>query len=171
MSDRTCRQVRNLIQACVDGAATGAERARVDAHLRECPTCAHMMEESRQLVTLLSGMPHRRVSEGFEHDLMTALQHTAPVSHSAAWWERFRLRFDWRLRVPTMVAAGSLAAALVAVAVAPLAVSQREKSADARGYLASAVERHRQLERSSPGVDWDAVDASIQLSTGDVLTE
>lgn len=159
-----CRKVRTLIQSCVDGAATRAERETVERHTAGCAECARCMDESRRLVILLASAPPRTVSEGFEGRLMAALRDTAPAAPGAAWWERFRLRFEWRLRVPAMVTAGSLAAALIASLATPVVFQQAER----KHYVTDAVARHRQLERANSETNWDAVDASIQLSTGNV---
>ena len=173
----TCGKTRRLIQAYVDGAASKTERESVESHVAACAGCAAVLAESRQLVSLLAGMPERAVSDEFDRNLMTAARYTAPVSQSAAWWERFRLRFEWRLRVPAMVAAGSLAAGVVAALVVPqLGMPEGPQAplaaAPERGrFVASAVERHRELEQSNPNVEWDAVNSSIDLSTGSVITE
>jgi anti-sigma-K factor RskA len=129
-----------------------------------CPACARCLEETRQLVFVLAGAPRRQVSDSFEHHLMAALRETAPASSGAAWWERFRLHFEWRLRVPAMVAATSLAAALVVGLAMPVVNQQAER----RHFVTDAVARHRQLEHANPDTNWDAIEASIHLSTGNV---
>ncbi len=167
----SCKKIQWKIQAVVDGAATRADREAVDAHLRQCEACARVMEESRRLVMALAAAPRRQVSDDFERNLAAALESTAPVSRGAAGWERLRLRFEWRLRVPAMVTAGSLAAALLAGLAAPgLLQVREERSRETGQYVATVLEQHRQLEASRPRVDPDVVQASIELSTGDVFT-
>jgi anti-sigma factor RsiW len=165
-----CRRVELLIQAYVDGAASRGEREVVDAHVSRCGRCAAAMAESRRLVAVLAGAPAREVSDTFERNLMAAVRHAAPVSSRAAWWERFQLRFEWRLRVPAMVTAGSLAVAVIAAVVAPQVAGVGEARRERGQYVSQAVQRHRQIEQTTD-VNWEALDASIQLSTGTIVTE
>lgn len=170
----SCGKIQRTIQAYVDGTATGAERAAVDRHVAHCARCARCLAESRQLLSLLASVPAREVSDDFERNLARALRHTAPVSRGAAWWERFRFRYEWRFRGPALLTAGSLAAGVLAAVVAPpyLERQQQQQQAQLRErLLASTVERHEQLERANPHPDWEAMDASIDLTTGSVLTE
>lgn len=166
-----CGQVRRAIQSYVDGAASLAEREAVDAHVARCAACARTLAETRQLVGLLSAVPSRSVSEQFERNLQTALRNTAPVSPSVAWWERFRLQFEWRLRVPAMVAASTLAAGIAAAVVTPSYVRYQEQVEQRERLVSSAVKRHQQLERVNPGADWEAVEGSIELTTGSIVVE
>lgn len=168
----SCRKIQQLIQAYVDGEVSPAERSRVEAHVDQCAACAGALRETRQLTALLAGAPERRVSDRFEHDLMAALQRAEPQAAPAAWWERFRLRFEWRVRMPALATAGGLAAALVvSLAVTPFlsGTGQHETAAadprERSRYISQVVERHQQLE------DSDAINASIDLSTGSLITQ
>lgn len=167
----SCRKVQFLIQECLDGEASAADRQRVDAHVAGCAECAEVMAASRQLAQLMGGLPERRVSTQFERNLMAAVRETQPASHGAAWWERFRVRFAWRLRVPALVAAGSLACGLVAAVVMPRMAEVREAQQERQDFVVTAVERHRQLERAPANGDLEALDASVELSTGSIITE
>jgi hypothetical protein len=115
-------------------------------------------------------MPGRQVSAAFDGNLAASLRYTAPVSRSAAWWERLRLRLEWRLRFPALVTAGSLAAAAMAAVVTPGLIRQHQAREERGRYVQSVLERHQQLEQSG-ALEWDAVDASIAVSTGSVITE
>jgi anti-sigma factor RsiW len=167
----SCGKIRRIIEAYVDGAASRPEREAVDAHVVRCAECARALEQSRTLVDLLSAAPRRQVSSGFEVTLRAALEHVAPLSQSVAWWERFRLRFDWRFRMPALVAAGSLATGIIAAVVAPQVIQYQNEQQARRQFIASAVERHKQLERPASNVNWDAIDTTIDLNTADVVTE
>ena len=164
-----CRKIEFLIQSYVDGSATGQERESVDRHVGGCESCARVLRQSRQLVAALSTLPAHRVGEAFERNLAAAVQHTAPVSRSEAGWERFRLLFDWKLRSPALLAAGSLATALVAATLSPQVM---DRATDRQRYLlSSAVERHQQLARASTDVDGDALDNSIALNNGSTVLD
>lgn len=166
----SCQRIQRLIQPYVDGELSREERDRVEAHVDGCAACAREVREAGRLVSLLAGALERRVSDRFEQDLMAALERAAPRSAPAAWWERFRLRFDWRVRVPALATAGGLAAALViSLAVTPLmprtgggggpTIEERNQ------YVSQVVERHQQLE------DSEAINASIDLGTGSLITQ
>lgn len=167
----TCGKIQSALQSVVDGAATRAEREAVDAHVEHCAACAQALVESRQLLGMLAGLPARRVSDDFERNLQAALRDTTPAPRSVAWWERFRLQFEWRLRMPAMVTAGALAAGMVAALVMPSYVHYQEQVEQREQLVSSAVERHQQLERANPGSDWEAVEGSIDLTTGSVVVE
>jgi hypothetical protein len=117
---------------------------------------------------MLASPPARQVSDGFERELMAALRQTAPAPRTVAWWERFRLRFEWRLRMPAMVAAGSLAAAVCAAVVVPR-VAERQQ--ERKVFLSATVQRYHELERADSDVNYEAVDSSVELSTGTLLRE
>jgi anti-sigma factor RsiW len=163
--------MQRMIQEYLDGTAGSAERATVESHVAGCEGCAHALAESRKLMSLLSAMPERRVSDDFERNLQRSLQQAAPAAPVTAWWERFRLQFEWRLRVPAMVAAGSMAVALFASVVTPIAVREQEHAVQREQVVASAVERHEQLEHANPNTNWEAVESSIELTTGSIVTE
>jgi anti-sigma factor RsiW len=167
----SCRKTRFLIQGYLDGESTAAERSVVEGHVAECRPCEQELRSSRQLLSALSGNPDRAVSEGFEHRLMQAIEERRPATRTAAWWERFALRFEWRLRFPAMVTAGALATAAVAGIVFLRVQDFDQAKQDRQEYVATAVQRYEQLQRSDSKVNWDAVDASIELNSGKIVTE
>lgn len=167
----SCNKFQRAIQTYVDGTATRSERLSVDEHVAQCARCKLVLAESRQLRQLLAAAPSRPVSESFERKLALALRDATPVSHGASWWERFRVRFEWRLRFPAIAAAGSLAVGVLAAVVSPAYVERQEREQLRQGLVVSAVERHEQLERTSPSSNWEAVDGSIELTTGSIFTE
>jgi anti-sigma factor RsiW len=167
----SCRKTRFLIQGYLDGEATPAERSAVEAHVAKCRPCEQELRSSRQLLSVLSGNPDRGVSEGFEHRLMQAIGGRRPAAKPAAWWERFVLHFEWRLRFPAMVTAGTLATAALAGIVFLRVQDFDQARHDRQEYVATAVQRYEQLQRSDSKVNWDAVDASIDLNSGKIVTE
>lgn len=166
----TCRKVQFLIQSYVDGAAARPEREAVDAHVVRCPECARALAGSRQLVSLLASAGKQEVSDAFDRRLTAAIRKTEPASPRAASWERLRLQLEWRLRVPAMVTSAGLAAAVIAALVIPQLRDGRVARVERGQYVATAVQRHQQIEESAD-TNWDALDASIQLSTGASITE
>jgi anti-sigma factor RsiW len=162
----SCRGFERPVQAYVDGELAAPERARVEAHLEACEACDSRARELSRLRQVLRRVPERRVSEGFEASLAAAVREREATSPVLAWWDRLRLRLEWRYRLPALATAGSLAAALL-VGVCTQGVSSYVAGQERSRYISAAVERHEEL----PAVNWDAVDASIELSTGDLVTE
>jgi len=172
-----CRKTREMLGAHAHGDASTSQRAAVEAHLAQCAACAREAALAGELARSLRSDAPRQVSDRFEHDLFAALEARRPAASGAAWWERLRLRLEWRVRVPAMMTAGSLAIACVAglctLRVQDQLLAQHQERVtreQRREFVSTAVERYEQLRRADPNVDWDAVDASIQLSSG-VLTE
>lgn len=167
----SCRKIQFLIQAYLDGESSAAESAAVERHVAACPECAADLASSRQLLSVLGASPQRKVSAGFEERLCAALAESRPKSGLTAWWERLRLQHEWRVRVPALVTSGSLAAALLAGLVTLRVQDQQQVQRERQEYLSTAVERYQQLQRADSQVNWDAVDASIELNSGQVITE
>lgn len=167
----SCRQIQFLIEAYVDGAASPVEREQVEAHVADCEACAGALESSRRLIGLMQGITGRATSNDFERKLALALQNTPTKPEAAAWWERFRVHFDWRLRVPALAAAASLAAAVLVGVVSPQVAQYGELQQERGRMVTGAVARHRELQRAEPHMNWDAVEASIDLSAGHVTTD
>lgn len=163
-----CKKIQQLVPSYADGQANNAERELVESHVRDCTACAGELQSTRSLLRLLADAPARTVSDSFEQKLMAALAETAPAPAPAAWWERFRLHVDWRFPMPARFAAGSLAAAMCAITlVVPRVAEYQAKVQERKQFMSSAMERHREL----PSVNWDAMNASIDLNTGGVLSE
>ena len=53
------------LNAYVDGELAEAERARVEAHIEACPTCAGTLDELRSLGDTLSALPRARAPRSF----------------------------------------------------------------------------------------------------------
>jgi anti-sigma factor RsiW len=155
-----------VIQAYVDGSATGSERRRVEAHLSGCPQCAALLRRSRQLVQALASMPARPVSDQFEARLQAAMREQPRQPSARGTWERFFLHFEWRLRVPALATAGVLASALLAAGLLPVL---HQDDADEGRYVEIALNRYQQLQHRMDADE--TLDASIALSTGSVVIE
>jgi anti-sigma factor RsiW len=162
----SCKKRPFQIQAYVDGRLRPAERAALEAHIEACDACQRGLAESRRLVGLLAAMPGCRVSDSFDRRLAGAVEHVTPAPSPVAAWERFWLRCEWRLRLPALVTAGSLAAALIVMSVAPSVMQGTRQSALRQAYIVSAVERSRQLQDATP--DSQEGDADLDFSSGDV---
>ena len=103
-----------LLSAFLDGELSAADQAAVEDHLRECPACAHELEELAAV---------------------DAFARAIPVPAPAGYFEelpgRVRARVRRPARVPRLaVWAAAAAAAVMAVTVTPLLI-QRERSVTA----------------------------------------
>ncbi|MFN3653355.1 MAG: anti-sigma factor family protein [Armatimonadota bacterium] len=161
-----CGRIERLIQKYVDGTLSPSERALVEQHVSECSGCDRALADARQLVSLLRGLPQRTLSDSFDERLMAAIRETTPAPAPVAWWQRFRLQFDWRLRAPAMMTAAAVAAGVLGAFLLPHLGEERAPAPSERQFLASAMERHLQIENARPPVEWDATDVSIDLNTG-----
>jgi anti-sigma factor RsiW len=164
-----CKRIQRLIESYVDNAATTDERRAVETHVAECAPCAGSLETSRRLVSLLQGAPARKVDGAFETRLFAALEEQEPAPARAAWWERFRLQFEWRFRMPALVTASGLAAAAICGIIAPPLMQSGRIEAGKREVMAATLEQHRQLQDSGD-LNPDDVDASIDMAAGQVVT-
>ena len=52
MEDLPCRELVELVTDYLEGALPPGERARVDAHLAECPGCTEYLEQMRATLAL-----------------------------------------------------------------------------------------------------------------------
>ncbi len=164
-----CTNAQLSIERYLDQSLAGDNRKALEHHLEECRECSRELRTATRLRDSMRRMPSRTVSPAFDQQLQRAVSASRPAP--AAWLERLRLRTEWRFRGPMVLTAGSLAAAVIAAVVTPGVMTARtEREAQRRDFVQSAVNRHAELKESS-SVDWDAVDSSIELSTGDILTE
>jgi anti-sigma factor RsiW len=170
-----CAQFEPLIHARVEAEAVGprggracsaAAARRLEAHLERCGACRRTLREARALRALLRAQSTHSAPAGFEARVAARLPAGAgagPVT-AAALWERLRLRWEWRTRVPALAAAGSLAAALLAFQSTPY-LSRPDHALPPAGeqlVRAPAVD-------AAYGADWEALQASVELSAGIVV--
>lgn len=157
----SCKRIERLIESYVDNAASADERQAVETHVAECSPCAASLATSRRLLSMLNAAPERKVDGGFETRLFAALSEQAPEPSRAAWWERFRLQFEWRFRMPALAASGLAVAVICGVIAPPIVQTETGK----REVMAATVEQHKQLQASTD-INPDEVDASIELIAG-----
>lgn len=166
-----CKRVQAQIQEYVDGAASAEVRHAVEQHTAACAACATFLRSTQRIKQLLGEAPPRHVSPDFEAQLRTALQERTPRPNPLAAWERFRLRFDWQLRGPAQFAAAGLAAVLL-VGVFGRGVVEHQVVQSERGrQIELVVNTHRQLQDTVAQADWDAMESSISLNTGDLVSD
>jgi hypothetical protein len=124
---------------------------------------------SQRLVSMLQTSPERKVDSGFETRLFAALKEQEPAPSRAAWWERFRLQFEWRFPKPALLTASGLAVAAVVCGIVAPPIMQTE--AGKTEVMAATLAQHKQLQSAQADVSPDAVDASIELISGPDVTQ
>lgn len=102
-----CHEARDWFSACVDGALTAGERARLEGHLAECIDCRRELDRFSQTVSLLGGLERQRAPVGFVDRVLAAVRATP-------WHRRLleRLFLPLRLKLPMEAAAVILVATL-----------------------------------------------------------
>jgi len=100
----TCEESGQLIHAFADGELDLTKNLEMEAHLRECPACAHAQEEIRRLSSSMKDLSLRFTpSLSFEKRLRSAVRREAKEKPAT------RSRWRWSM------AAASLAVILLAV--------------------------------------------------------
>jgi hypothetical protein len=112
------------LSAFLDGELSAADRAQVESHLRECPACAHELEELAAVDAFAREVPVQ-APDGYFEELPGRV--------------RARVRRPARIPRPALWAVAA-AAAVMAVVVTPV-VLQRERSVVPAAAQAVPVER------------------------------
>ncbi|MBI2433604.1 MAG: zf-HC2 domain-containing protein [Candidatus Hydrogenedentes bacterium] len=87
-----CRLIRSRLTTLVDGDARPAERAVIEAHLRECPDCA---DEAAAVRDFLDTCDDLMVCPGVPYSfefLKTRLEHIEPLQEIIAFLPKLRVR-------------------------------------------------------------------------------
>jgi Putative zinc-finger len=125
-ADERCEETRELITELALGVADGAERARVLAHVANCPDCRRELARQSAIADeLLVLAPEQEPPPGFELTVLGAIQ---PRAADRRGWLVRRLAF-----------VGALAAA-VAITVGGMLVGFREDRRLADDYRAALAE-------------------------------
>jgi anti-sigma factor RsiW len=61
------------VTALMLGETAGAEAARVEAHLAECPACRREADETRALLTRLRSLPQERVTRDLAPEILSRI--------------------------------------------------------------------------------------------------
>jgi hypothetical protein len=110
----TCAENREQHSALLDGELSPLERARVEAHLADCPECSAELARLARMVGMLHALPAERAAPFFVDRVLAAVRPTP-------WYARLgrRLVQPWRVKLPLE------AAALVIVALGAVYVFQK----------------------------------------------
>jgi anti-sigma factor RsiW len=97
-----CRSIRERLAAYQDGEIGGEERARIAAHLGECPSCRSFYAELEQVWEAMEKIPEIEASPGFERRLAERI--------NAVPEPRSRWRFPWVSWIDRVYPAPAMAA-------------------------------------------------------------
>ena len=68
--DLVCRQAVELVTDYLEGALTGRERARLEAHLAACPHCSEYLAQMRRTLDLLGRVEPEELDPRVQDDLV-----------------------------------------------------------------------------------------------------
>lgn len=68
--DLVCREAVELITDYLEGALTGRERARLEAHLAACPHCSEYLAQMRRTLDLLGRVEAEELDPRVQDDLV-----------------------------------------------------------------------------------------------------
>jgi anti-sigma factor RsiW len=74
VDDLSCRELVEIVTDYLEGTLPPAERARVDAHLRECPGCTTYIEQMRETVRLTGRLREEDVRPAAREALLRAFR-------------------------------------------------------------------------------------------------
>jgi anti-sigma factor RsiW len=72
--DMTCRELVQVVTDYLEGTLPDADRARLEAHLDECPYCKEYVAQMRQTVEALGALPAELIDPGMEDELLRAFR-------------------------------------------------------------------------------------------------
>jgi anti-sigma factor RsiW len=69
---RECRSLFEQLSEYMDGELRESACSRFDEHFRDCPRCVEFVEQMRQAVRLIEGMPCPKLPEDVRRSLLAA---------------------------------------------------------------------------------------------------
>jgi len=70
----TCRELTELVTDYVEGALPARDRRRFDEHIMTCPPCQEHLDQMRQTIRVLGGLPEESISPEAEAALLDAFR-------------------------------------------------------------------------------------------------
>ena len=72
--DLACNELVEIVTEYVEGALTPSERARVEAHLRNCPGCTAYVEQMRETIRLTGRLREDDIPADVRESLLDAFR-------------------------------------------------------------------------------------------------
>jgi len=172
-----CKKIQPLLSEFVDNALDGDTAWKVKLHVSSCAVCEQVAGEIRATASLLSGLPARETSSGFEAALAARLADRVLAPRRVSLWERMRMAWAFPA-TPVLRPALASAAALAMLVPATLITlrgthvspasgpaTTKVSVADASG-LQSLWDEHAAYSASEPLGDQAGVMLASDLTVG-----
>jgi anti-sigma factor RsiW len=86
-----CQEIRNRLDAWVDGELSAQAAERIAYHLNVCPTCRHSAEELRQMVAALDPLPPMTASATLSRRTLRSFRAGIERPGMVEWWRDLSL--------------------------------------------------------------------------------
>ena len=74
LAEMTCQELVELVTEYLEGTLSSADRARFDAHLKDCPYCVTYLDQMRQVIQTLGRMTVVSMSKETQQELLRAFR-------------------------------------------------------------------------------------------------
>jgi len=162
----TCEQMKPLLSEYVDGALSGRHAADLERHLSICADCPKLLESLRADKALLSALPLRQTSQGFDAELSRRIAALNQPPVKQTWptvgqllWPRNN---TWRPAVAA-IAVTAVVVSSVMMSIRPTVTPQPAPVDSA--LIAHCVEQHRNYVEAQPLTDWSTQTLAGQLDS------
>ena len=72
--EMTCKELVELVTAYLEGTLSALDGARFEEHLAECPGCRTYLQQMRQTIHVLGGLPEESLSADSREELLRAFR-------------------------------------------------------------------------------------------------
>ena len=110
-----CQEIRNRLDAYVDGELPAGEAEKVNRHLEACPACRHQAEVLRQIGSALDLLPPLTAPPRLYRKALGAYRKGMAAPSLADWWRN--LTIAMRSAVCGAALAGLLCGAVMATSI------------------------------------------------------
>ena len=72
--EMTCKELVELVTEYLEGTLSTLDSARFEEHLAECPGCRTYLQQMRQTIHVLGGLPEESLSADSREELLRAFR-------------------------------------------------------------------------------------------------
>jgi anti-sigma factor RsiW len=159
-----CERLRPMISEYVDESLDSRRSAEIERHIAGCSDCMELVQSFRANKSLLSDLPLRQTSAGFEAELARRIAALNAPASRRSWMSSLGLvlrpaRHPWRPAFAAVAVAGIVGASVM-VGVRP--AKQSQPAVD-NALIAHIVAQHQGYVATQPLSDWSAQTLAGQL--------
>ncbi len=114
-----CSSLSEMVQRYFDREVTAREKALVEDHLRDCPSCRNALGSMEQIRRLMAIPAEDVAREDDFGRVFTKVKREIRTEKSRSWWENFRVRVFSGLVLPKKVWVPAVAAVVLLLAATP----------------------------------------------------